>query len=96
LAWGVDRVVWVHVADLPANFPDDREAIRDWDRGLPGEHDAVGTAALLQTLASAGYDGPVTAEPMPGCRALAGLNPLEAAQKTADALRAVWPDVRSA
>ncbi len=36
LAWGVERVVWVHVADLPATATGERTAIRDADRGLPG------------------------------------------------------------
>ena len=45
--------------------------MNDNDRGLPGENGAIDCKALLQRLASAGYDGPVTAEPMPGCRTLA-------------------------
>jgi len=41
LAWGVERVVWVHVADLPASAAANREVIRDSDRGLPGENGAL-------------------------------------------------------
>jgi len=92
LAWGAGRVVWVHVADLPKGAPANREAIRDQDRGLPGENPVVETGRLLQTLQDAGYEGPVTPEPMPGCRSLAGLTPVEAVVKVALALRSVWPD----
>lgn len=92
LAWGVERVVWVHLADLPADFHGDRAEIRDDDRGLPGEHGAVNNADLLARLAHAGYDGPVTAEPMPGCRSLRGLSPPLAARKVRTALQSVWPN----
>lgn len=91
LAWGVGRVVWVHVADLPASAPWGRTTIRDQDRGLPGEHGAVEALRLLTRLAAAGYDGPVTAEPMSGCRSLQGLTPEQAACRVAAALRSVWP-----
>ena len=91
LAWGVRRVVWVHVADLPRSAPPDRAAIQDHDRGLPGEHPAVPTADLLRRLAIAGYDGPVTPEPMAGCRSLAGLTPEQAVRRLAGALSTVWP-----
>jgi sugar phosphate isomerase/epimerase len=94
LAWGVRRVVWVHVADLPASAGPDRAAIRDHDRGLPGDHGAVDSRALLALLAEAGYDGPVTAEPLAGCRSIAGLAPVEVARRVAAALRSAWPAVR--
>jgi len=89
---GVDQIVWVHVADLPRGAEADREAMRDQDRGLPGEHPAVPTGELLRLIGQAGYDGPVTAEPMPGCRSLAGLGPEQAVGRVAAALRSVWPD----
>jgi sugar phosphate isomerase/epimerase len=92
LAWGVDAVVWTHVADLPRESGRDPAAMNDNDRGLPGENGAIDCKALLQQLASAGYDGPVTAEPMPGCRTLARRNQPEAvAYQVAQALRSVWP-----
>jgi sugar phosphate isomerase/epimerase len=93
LSWGVAQVVWVHVADLPRSAPPDRAAIRDGHRGLPGDHPAVPTAELLRQLAAAGYDGPVTPEPMAGCPALSGLSPGEAVGLLAHALRHVWPDL---
>ena len=92
LTWGVRQVVWVHVADLPRSAPPDRFAICDHERGLPGDHPVVPTAALLRHLAAAGYDGPVTPEPMPGCQALAGLAPEQAVRRLAEAVHAVWPD----
>jgi len=94
LAWGVGRVVWVHVADLPPSAPPDRAAIRDHDRGLPGSNGAVESRALLERLRDAGYDGPVTAEPMPGCRELSGLLPPTAVRHVAAALHSVWPAPR--
>ncbi|MBX6315508.1 MAG: sugar phosphate isomerase/epimerase [Isosphaeraceae bacterium] len=92
LAWGVESIVWVHVADLPAGSDGNRAAIRDEDRGLPGEHGAVACHPLLASLSRLGYDGPVTAEPQPGCRSLAGLGPEAAARKVARALAAIWPE----
>ncbi len=91
LSWGVDRVVWVHVADVPASAGPDRRAIRDDDRGLPGENGAVDARSLLRRLAELGYDGPVTAEPLAGCRALAGLSADAAVRRVAEAVRSVWP-----
>ena len=91
LAWGVERVVWVHVADLPASAPADRAAMQDLDRGLPGERGLVESRRLLQRLSEAGYDGPVTAEPMVGCRSLNGLTPGQAVARLAEAIRSVWP-----
>jgi sugar phosphate isomerase/epimerase len=91
--WGPDRVVWVHVADLPATSPPDPSAMIDGDRGLPGENGAIDARGLLRRLAEARYDGPVTAEPMPGCRTLggAGRGPEWIAGRVAEALRSVWP-----
>ncbi|CAN5905728.1 hypothetical protein BH23PLA1_BH23PLA1_38350 [soil metagenome] len=74
LRWGVDRVVWVHISDLPAGDSPDRSRIRDDRRGLPGEHGAVDCRGLLERLDAAGYDGPITAEPMAGCRSLLRLD----------------------
>jgi sugar phosphate isomerase/epimerase len=91
LAWGVDRVVWVHVADLPASSPSDRRMIRDNDRGLPGENGAIDSGRLLQTLTDAGYSGPVTAEPGAGCRSLAGRSANEVAHLVASAMSSIWP-----
>jgi sugar phosphate isomerase/epimerase len=91
LAWGVDRVVWVHVADLPAAVDPGREAIRDDRRGLPGENGAVDVRGFLVGLAERGYSGPVTVETRARDRSLEG-GDLEAAARTvATALRAVWP-----
>ncbi|AGA30803.1 sugar phosphate isomerase/epimerase family protein [Singulisphaera acidiphila] len=89
--WGVDRIVWVHVADLPASSPSDRSAIQDHDRGLPGENGAIDTAQLLKKLAEAGYSGPVTAEPGAKCRSIAGRSAKEIARLVASAMNSVWP-----
>src|SRR5262249_51062202 len=93
LAWGTQRVVWVHVADLPAAAERDPAAMSDSDRGLPGENGAIDSTALLQRLSGATppYDGPVTAEPMPGCRSLVNLEPEARAHRVAAALRSIWP-----
>ena len=91
LARGVDRIVWVHVADLPADAGPDRDRIVDGDRGLPGENGAVDVTSFLQRLKDEGYDGPVTVEAMSGCRSLAGLDPAAMARKVGAAVRAVWP-----
>ncbi len=91
LAWGVERVIWVHVADLPASASGDRAAMRDQDRGLPGEHGAVESRRLLERLSVAGYDGPVTAEPLENCRSLAALSPSQVVDRLAAAMQSVWP-----
>ena len=91
LAWGIQQVVWIHVADLPAAASSDPAAMNDNHRGLPGENGAIDCKALLQRLSDAGYEGPVTAEPMPGCLTLANLNPDAVAAQVAAALRLVWP-----
>jgi len=91
LAWGVERVVWVHVADLPTSATGNREVIRDQVRGLPGSHGAVESRSLLAALAGAGYNGPVMAEPLAGCRTLEGFHPQRAVHKVTEALRSVWP-----
>jgi sugar phosphate isomerase/epimerase len=91
LTWGAGSVVWVHVADLPASADGERAEILDRDRGLPGEHGAVESRRLLALLFREGYDGPVTAEPMAGCRSLAGLTAPQAVRRVAEALQAVWP-----
>jgi sugar phosphate isomerase/epimerase len=91
LRWGVQQVVWVHVADLPAGASRDPAGMIDGDRGLPGEHGAIDSRRLLERLAGAGYTGPVTAEPMAGCRSIARLTPEAIADRLAAALRSVWP-----
>lgn len=91
LTWGVDRVVWVHVADLPASSPPDRRRILDHDRGLPGENGAVDSGRLLQLLSEAGYCGPVTAEPLARCRSLVGRSAQDVASLVASAMKSIWP-----
>lgn len=91
LSWGAEGIVWAHAADLPRGHAPERRAIRDENRGLPGESGLVPVARFLEMLARFGYRGPVTVEPLAGCRSLAGLEPAEAAERSADALRAVWP-----
>jgi len=92
LRWGVERVVWVHVADLPGSTVPDRAQIVDAERGLPGENGTVDSRKLLDRLDELGYDGPVTAEPLAGCRSLRGLGPEGKARAVALAIRSVWPD----
>jgi sugar phosphate isomerase/epimerase len=91
LAWGVERVVWVHVADLPAGAGPDRSAIIDANRGLPGENGAIDVRKFLNRLDQEGYDGPVTAEPLANCRSLIGLEPQIVARHVEQALHTTWP-----
>ncbi len=95
LVGDVARVVWVHVADLPAGAWPDRSDMVDSVRGLPGEHGSVDSLGLLRELQARGYDGPVTAEPLGSCRSLQGLPPEAAAARVAESLRSVWPVPRS-
>ena len=93
--FGVDRIVWTHVADLPAGASPDRSAMVDSVRGLPGEHGTVDSRGLLQALQDLGYDGPVMAEPLKGSRTLRGLSSEATAREAARSLRSVWPAARA-
>lgn len=90
LAWGLESVVWVHLAD-PAKL--DLSSLRDEERTLPGESGVGLCESLLETLAHWNYQGPVTAEPLGRCRELERLDPLQTALTTRESLRRVWPDV---
>lgn len=88
---GAASIIWAHVADLPAGADCDRRAIHDADRGLPGENGAVDCGGFLRGLAEAGYVGPVTVEPLAGCRSLTGLSVEATVRKVAAAISATWP-----
>ncbi len=90
-AWGVDRVIWVHIADLPPDSDGARGSIIDANRGLPGENGAVKIRGLLTRLQSEGYDGPVTVEPLSQCRSILGLEPRAVAGRVKQSLDKVWP-----
>lgn len=89
LAWGVEAVGWVHLAD-PAN--PDRATMRDVDRLLPGQSGGELCRKLLARLAEGGYDGPVTAEPLARSRSFRSDDAQERARLTREALRRVWPE----
>jgi sugar phosphate isomerase/epimerase len=91
LTLGVESIAWVHVADLPEGGPTDRSLIEDHDRGLPGACGAIPNREILQILQDRGYRGPVTPEPLQGCRSLQGLDPDAIAQRVNQTMRAVWP-----
>ena len=91
LAWGIERVAWVHVADLASDGPVDRRAIVDTERGLPGENGAIDVKGFLNRLALEAYEGPVTVEPLAKCRSLAGLGPVDVAKRVKRSLDEVWP-----
>ncbi len=86
--WGVDSVVWVHLADSanPA-----RLRVLDQERALPGETGLADCRGLLERLAAEGYEGPVTVEPLAHCRSLQGLDALATARRTLGSLQTVWP-----
>ena len=91
LAWGADRLVWAHVADLPPGFNSGREAIIDAERGLPDARGSLDCRAFLAMLDNAGFDGPVTAEPLGRCARLVGEKPIEVAHRVKRALDGCWP-----
>lgn len=90
--WPVATIAWAHVADLPPDFAGAARDLRDADRGLPGAgRGAVDLAGVLGYLAHIGYDGPITPEPLAGCRALAGRAPEARVALVAAALRSLGP-----
>lgn len=91
LAWGVERIVSVHVADLPAGASPERARMRDDERGLPGENGAIDSRRILNRLSEHGYEGPITAEPFAKCRSIDGLAPSIAVRLVAAALQREWP-----
>jgi sugar phosphate isomerase/epimerase len=87
-AWGVERVLWVHVAD-PVHT--DRASLLDTERSLPGKTELGEARTLLQTLEDRGYRGPVTVEPLASCSELQGLPSEDVATRVAASLASVWP-----
>jgi sugar phosphate isomerase/epimerase len=88
LGWGVERVMWVHVADSAVP---DRTTVLDHERLLPGEAGRADCKGLLRLLANQGYQGPVTVEPLSRCASLHGLDPSTVARKALASLRSIWP-----
>ncbi|MFO0959051.1 MAG: TIM barrel protein [Isosphaeraceae bacterium] len=91
LVRGVGRIVWVHVADLPAGARPDRGQMIDSLRGLPGDHGAIDCRFILECLSREGFDGPVTAEPLAVHPDWAGLPPDEVVSRISRAMDRVWP-----
>ncbi len=94
LWWGVDSIIAVHLADLPAGSICNRRSMKDRERGLPGDHGAIDAQGLLRELAGRGYEGPVIAEPFAGCSSLSGMDPATSIRRVAAALQSVWPNIR--
>ena len=91
LAWGPKRIVWAHVANLPPGWIGDRAAINDPERGLPDSGGPIDCRAFLSLLKNAGYDGPVTVEPLARCAALVGQPQDQVAGRVKAALDSCWP-----
>lgn len=98
LKWGVEAIVTTHVADLPPRIADepiatnvDRSRIVDSNRGLPSENGAIDARSFLSLLSTAGYKGPVIAEPLAQRRLLDGFEPIEIARNVKRSLDSVWP-----
>ncbi len=91
LRHGPDAIAWVHLADLPIDFHGLRNAIDDNDRALPRPNGQIPNTTNLARLEKAGYTGPITPEPLPPCRELLGLSPLEKARQVRASLQSVWP-----
>ncbi len=83
-ALSASQIVAVHLNDAIKNRPRDEQVA--FERELPGESGEIDLAAFVEALKSAGYDGPLTCEPMN--QALNDLDDEEAAAQTSAALRA--------
>ena len=91
LKWGVERIVWAHLADLPDGLPIDRKHILDAERGLPDSRGVIDCQGFLRLLQQAGYHGPITVEPLGQCSSLLGQDPAEVALRVKRALDSCWP-----
>ena len=79
------NVVDVHVNDAPAGVPVDEQI--DNVRCMPGETGVIDIGGFLSALDEIGYTGPVMAEPF--SKKVQGLTAQQAAQTTAEAMRAI-------
>ena len=91
LSWGVERIVWAHLADLPAGHAGDLATLIDAERGLPGTQGTIDCRGFLRMLQQAGYEGPVTVEPLARCGSLVGQEPDEVARRVKRSLATCWP-----
>jgi len=90
-SWEIDKIVWVHVADLPLGASSDPKLMIDAVRGLPREHGETKSHELLAELKKRGYQGPVIAEPLARCSSILGLPPDRVADLAARSLSSIWP-----
>ena len=82
-------VVTVHVNDAPEGIPRDEQI--DNVRRLPMETGVIDLPGFLRELDAMGYEGPITAEPFSQrINALAGQDPLKAAQMVAEHMDRMW------
>lgn len=91
LAWGAKAIVSVHLAEPALDAPADRRLWLDQPRRLPQPQGRADCVGLLLELSRNGYQGPVIAEPMPGCPDLEGLDARASAFALRAALRACRP-----
>jgi len=81
-----EQIVYVHIADAPANTPIDEQI--DTIRRMPGSTGLIDNAGFLKALHSIGYHGPVTAEPF--SQEINELPAEVAAKQTAEAISKLW------
>ena len=84
---GVSKIVAVSVADIPAGA--NAESIELNQRLLPDPEGVIPHTDILNKLHDLDFDGPVT--PIPHTSQYKGITRDKIVQKTADALRSVWP-----
>lgn len=85
--FGVDKLVAIAVADVPAGATADSAELNQ--RLLPAVDGVIPHADLLNKLHDLEFDGPVT--PLPHISQYKGVTRDKVVQRTADALRSVWP-----
>ena len=85
--FGIDKLVAVSVADVPAGATADSIELKQ--RLLPDPAGVIPHSAWLEKLHEAEFEGPVT--PEPHVSQYKGVTRDKIVAKTADALRSVWP-----
>ena len=87
----VNKIVSVHLADLPEGF--DAETLFETDRLFPGETNVIDPVAALKLLEEKGYEGPVTPKTLRN--RVKGMGREQAIRNAGEYLQKAWKAVHA-